>query len=531
MKDILFQYTQVDPTTWVYLSSLLMIGLYFKFNRLWSVRNLDLILLIMLAPGLLLVLHGQQVRLRSRVTGSVATPIGASLGVLPDDTLAASDERLSDTQETTPSDLLATESNDELTTDELTTDELAIDEGATDEGAELQPGAAAATVPATTEHLGYLWLFTVGGLLLVRLLIDPTMVRRPMLEPNLSPGGLTFIGCSLFAFVMANVITSVPTTDDLAGPQGAKQLLTRTVADETDDALRRHGPGNALLHLFPTIPTMFITNEAETAQGQSIVARRSSKAMAILAHFSIAVAMVLIGHIHFGNTQMGVGAATLYLLLPYTAQMTGRVDHALPGALLVWAVLFYRRPVFSGVFIGLAAGTIYYPLFLLPLWISFYWQRGIVRFLIGVAGSVVLMALSLWLISEDVSQYWLLVRKMFGLMLPVMENMEGIWGLGWDAWYRLPFLAAFVCASIGFAFWPPQKNLGTLLSCTAGLMVMVQFWHGYGGGMFMAWYLPLLLLTIFRPNLEDRIAVVVLGEDWFSRRFIRPYTGPTRRAA
>lgn len=276
---------------------------------------------------------------------------------------------------------------------------------------------------------------------------------------------------------------------------------------------------------------MFITHDGETAPGQSLVARRSAKAMAILAHFVIAVAMVLIGHIHFGNTQMGVGSATLYLLLPYTAQMTGRVDHALPGALLACAILFYRRPVFSGVFIGLAAGTIYYPLFLLPLWISFYWQRGIVRFLVGVAGSVALMALSLWLISEDVGQYWLLVRKMFGLMLPVMENMEGIWGLGWHAWYRLPFLVAFVCASIGFAFWPPQKNLGTLLSCTAGLMVMVQFWHGYGGGMFMAWYLPLLLLTIFRPNLEDRIAVVVLGEGWFSRRFIRPYTAPPRRAA
>jgi hypothetical protein len=43
-------------------------------------------------------------------------------------------------------------------------------------------------------------------------------------------------------------------------------------------------------------------------------------------------------------------------------------------------------------------------------------------------------------------------------------------------------------------------------------MLAAQFWHGYedGGGMYMAWYLPLLLLTIFRPNLEDRIAIAVL---------------------
>ena len=34
MSDILLYYERVNPTTWVYLSSLLMIALFFKFNRL-----------------------------------------------------------------------------------------------------------------------------------------------------------------------------------------------------------------------------------------------------------------------------------------------------------------------------------------------------------------------------------------------------------------------------------------------------------------------------------------------------------------
>ena len=51
MSEILFQYHKVDPTTWVYLSSLLTIGLFFKFSRLLSVRNLDLIGLILLRPA------------------------------------------------------------------------------------------------------------------------------------------------------------------------------------------------------------------------------------------------------------------------------------------------------------------------------------------------------------------------------------------------------------------------------------------------------------------------------------------------
>ena len=50
-------------------------------------------------------------------------------------------------------------------------------------------------------------------------------------------------------------------------------------------------------------------------------------------------------------------AATLYLLLPYTAQMVGRVEHVLPAALIVWALVFYRRPIVSGAFLALATGA------------------------------------------------------------------------------------------------------------------------------------------------------------------------------
>ena len=58
MQEILYEYQPMNPTTWVYLSSLIMIAVYFKFRRFWSVRNLDLVGLILFAPGLLLVLHG-----------------------------------------------------------------------------------------------------------------------------------------------------------------------------------------------------------------------------------------------------------------------------------------------------------------------------------------------------------------------------------------------------------------------------------------------------------------------------------------
>ena len=138
------------------------------------------------------------------------------------------------------------------------------------------------------------------------------------------------------------------------------------------------------------------------------------------------------------------------------------------------------------------------------------------RFSGGVLAMLLVLALSLAFVPE--ASFWQNLKQMFGLWLPVRKDLEGIWGLGWDPVYRYPVLAAFVALSGTFAVWPAQKNLGTLLSCSAALMVATQFWHGYGGGLYMAWYLPLTLLTMFRPNLEDRVALAVLGVGWSARR-------------
>src|SRR5262245_5397761 len=45
---------------------------------------------------------------------------------------------------------------------------------------------------------GYLWLFIGSGYLLLRCLLDLTLVRRPALAPNLNLGGLAWLGGALF---------------------------------------------------------------------------------------------------------------------------------------------------------------------------------------------------------------------------------------------------------------------------------------------------------------------------------------------
>ena len=74
------------------------------------------------------------------------------------------------------------------------------------------------------EYLGFLWLFFAGGLLMIRLLGDTLMVRRPLLEPNLNAAGLSFMGASMLFFLMANVVTGEPSAHDISPARQASDI-------------------------------------------------------------------------------------------------------------------------------------------------------------------------------------------------------------------------------------------------------------------------------------------------------------------
>ena len=497
MGQILLQYKRPDPTTWVYMSSFLTIGLFFVFHRFWSIRNLDILLLILLAPGLLMVHEGyrrQLIQAEAVAKHNAESHEGKTTSVKAVSSRSKTRPVFAVAQVGPPV-AVVQEADADRTTDN---DPASVGESIEDELKSSVP--IANYPPSDIRRWGFIYLFLLESFLLVRLLLDPLMVRRPLLDPNLTIGGLNFIGISLFIFMMANVVASTPRIQVTQGP-----------------AL---GPGYAMMNLLPSIPTRpnrFARRESAPPSNSQLTPSQTrlaniAKTLAIFAHFAIVSGMVLIANRHFSNLKAGVGCATLYLLLPYTAQMTGRVDHALPAALLLWAVLWYRKPMVAGIFLGLAGGLVYYPLFLLPLWCSFYWKRGVRPFAIGVIAMLALLMIALSFDNSALLTEHL--QRMFGILNPNKDASElrGIWGLGWNPIWRLPVIMAFAILSLFFTVWPAQKNLGTLLSGSAALMVAAQFWHGHGGGLYIAWFLPLLLLSIFRPNLQDRIATkVVIG--------------------
>lgn len=557
MSEFPLGYKVIPPVSWAYMASLLTIALYFKFNRVWSVRNLDLMLLILLAPGLLYVYEGSRTRQgilkdgrvrvlkayedsfrsirnrsnseeKSRISlaaengpssnsngigiggkrkgavnsGSVLSDQGGGDPNVFDDTNGLPTVKDKERSEKSlPSEKLDTKDDQELKISEIIAN---LDNNSKNTYYASQ----------RLEFFGYIWLFTIGVFLTIRMLIDPMMVRRPQLDPNMTFGGLTFLGVALLLFLFVNITSSKPTPSDMYGAESAVDLVKRRASNEGEQIRSTHGPGYALMHLIPIIPTFVSEKEtinSEDTEAKNAVYEVIAKSVAIICQLAVVVGIFFVGWWHFGNPRVGVGMAALYLILPYTAQMTGRVVHVMPAAFMVWAFVFYRRPVVAGIFVGMAAGIVYYPLFLLPLWLSFYWPRGRTKFLIGVTSTLGVLAISLIFRSTDFADYLANLRTMFGVWSPQMEGLQGIWALGWDSIYRIPLLMLFVVLSSAFAIWPAQKNLGTLFSCSAAVMLVVQFWHGFGGGLLMAWYLPIVIMTIFRPNLEDRVATKVVS--------------------
>ncbi len=407
METILRGY-DVNAPTWFYLSSLLIIAVYFRFNRLWSIRNLDLMLLLSLSPGLLFVM-GQ--------------PEGSSLG--------------------------------------------------------------------------YVWLFVASAALLVRLWFDPVLTRRPRLEQNLNSAGLTFLCLSAVAFLTTKIITEEPHVSAVATVRRGEDLLNRQ-----DTSVREEISGETVPKSEAGPTGALLASPLGPLSGG--VERVAARWLAIVAHAAVLLGLIFMGRWHFSDTSMGLAMATLYLLLPCTAYDVSRVNHVLPAAFLVWAIAFHARPVVAGCLLGFACGTLFFPAFLLPIWFAFYWKRGALKFTAALAVTITILVGSIALTSADSLSF---TRQTFGsidwnvLKFRSDETGAGFWSL-YDPAYRVPVFSTFVVMLVVLTIWPLQKNLEHLISHSTAVIVGTQFWYPQSGGVYILWYLPLMMLIVFRPRLS-----------------------------
>jgi hypothetical protein len=453
--SIFFDFNLPNSTTWFYFSWLLAMALFFKFSRLLSVRNLDVVTLFLLMPGLLFL---QQAR--------------PTLNT-PDNNPALAAARLvSDTSCATLSGPLA---------------------GPMGLGAQFNTSDTA-LAPTPWLTIGYLWLLCGSGYFLLRCLLDLALVQRPALAPNLNFGGLAWLACALFVCLVA-----------VAYRQPDRPLSAQS-------SVQGSAPVTSPTHPGHRSAAIDVIEDALPMWGK--------RSLAMLCHLSVALGLIVLCSHHFQDAPGGMAAATFYLMLPYTGLFIGQLQHVWPMAFMIWALVAYRWPMVSGFFLGLAAGTSYFPALVLPVWLSFYRGRGLGRFLVSFAltGALCLAAVGIKLWDDnELQQIWSEIWSLSAWQAWRVPKEEGFWmGLHWA--YRIPVFVAYVAFVIATAFWPTPKNLAHLVALSAAVLIGIQFWYADQGGIYILWYLPFLLVLVFRPNLSDRRPLPIVTErDWLCR--------------
>ena len=333
--------------------------------------------------------------------------------------------------------------------------------------------------------LGYAWLLAGSGYWFARSIFDLALVRRPPLSSNLNPSGLGWLGLALLFCLTAVAVRRA--ADHTEAPQVGKRPVPISQVQKG-------------------VTTAVEQAQSETGGQVSADDIRFwvERGLAMGCHLAIVLGLLFIGIRHFGDATAGIAAGTLYLLLPYTAFHIGQLHHAWPAAFVVWGVFCYRRPVVSGWLLGLAAGSAFVPLLLFPLWFGFYSRRGAGRFgaafLTAAAVSLGIAALILWW-DGRVGGSLTAALNLADWQPWKQPTTESLWrGVHWA--YRLPVFVLFVGFLVAVTVWPSPKNLSHLIALSAAVLIGVQFWHADRGGVYVLWYLPLLLLMVFRPNLS-----------------------------
>lgn len=349
---------------------------------------------------------------------------------------------------------------------------------------------------STAERLtGYGLLLAASAVWLGRCLLDAWVVRRPRVAPNLTPPGLFWLAGALL------VGLSVAT---LSRPAGA----------EHEPVGRRPAALDGVEQTAAAVVTQAHPPAAEEAAAARLWVARG---LAVVCQAAVTGLLVLVCLRHFQDATTAATAAALYLLVPATAYQFDQSHHVWPTALLLGAVLAYRRPAAAGLLLGLATGTAFFPLVLFPVWVQFYHGRGSGRFAVwfavAAAAGLLVTVLALALAGEYTSGVWqaLNLAEWQPWKVPTAES---VWTGG--RWvYRLPLFVAYAGFVVGTFVWPRGRNLGQLLALSAALLLGIQFWYADRGGVYVLWYAPLLILMVLRPTATEMVPPPVNGVHLF----------------
>lgn len=247
--------------------------------------------------------------------------------------------------------------------------------------------------------------------------------------------------------------------------------------------------------------------------------------LATLTYHLIGVAALALAARRLANAQVAWALAALYCGSAYVMGVGGAremvggltfISHTAPPALALVAFACLPQPLLAGVFLALSVATVFYPLFMIPAWIGYYWHKpgAVLKFIGGLALAAVVVGGPVLAFSRPLEGHSLIgtiVRETLGHHQSASYGQTpfGFWGgrgavRGWLQHELVPGQAVttpmFLVAAIGaaLAFLPARRATPqqlALLSAVSAILVVV--WKILGTGVYVTWYYPFLLLGFF----------------------------------
>lgn len=324
---------------------------------------------------------------------------------------------------------------------------------------------------ATSPTLGYAVLLCFAAATVVRCYIDPGLERRPALGTNVTPGAMTFLVCVAVLFHV---------------------LCGRNVHPNQLDVFSKGadlGAAATPLVVWPAV--------------RALVGPTWSYVVDLLissfAHAAVAFALVMVGRCWFNDVGLGLASALCYVGSAAVLWSVGSPAHAVPPALLMVALVSASRPLVAGLVLGFVAGVTDGIVLLIPFWAPVLMRQHARGFAIGLLSGLA----ASWVVAYAGGCEWALGT---GRLQTVYFDRvscgpeHGIWGEASPA-LRLAVVAVTLGLVSGFLLWPIHKNMMSVVAASTAILAALQLWYPYGGGTYVTWYLPLLLLLIFRPTL------------------------------
>jgi hypothetical protein len=252
----------------------------------------------------------------------------------------------------------------------------------------------------------------------------------------------------------------------------------------------------------------------------------------LLAGFQLLAAWALfrIGQ-RCGSDGLGLALAALYCGSVGVLGVGGRgdqiggmtfVSHIVPASVTLVAFRYLDRPMAAGALLAAAAGFGFYPAFIFPTWLGYYWgdsRKAAWQYIAGFGA--VSLAVGIWVLlasrpADGLGLVATIVRDTLGHQTdPEVYGRTpfGFWGQQTGVWRWLiqpmvgesamlsPFFMLYCAFLVATAIMARNAGLVGLALLTSAVVLGANIWKIHATGAYLAWYYPFLLIGALGPGM------------------------------